>query len=79
MRKNRIRPRDSRNLFFRDGVWWVDIQIGGKRYREVAGPSESKARLYRDKLKSWKREFDLGLPATKPEGAPVIFEALAAD
>jgi integrase len=79
MNKNRIRPRDSRNLFFRDGVWWVDIQIEGKRYREVAGPTEARARNYRDKLRSWKRDSGLGLPANKPEGAPVTFEAFADD
>ena len=79
MKKNRIKSRDSRNLFFRDGAWWIDLQINGRRYREVAGPTEAKARLYRDKLRAWKRDVNLGLPAAKPEGEPVKFEAFAED
>jgi integrase len=79
MKKNRIKPRDSRNLFFHDGVWLLDIQINGRRYREVAGPTEAKARLYRDKLRAWKRDVTLGLPAIKPEGEPMKFEAFAED
>lgn len=75
----RIRPRDSRNLFFHDGGWWVDVQIDGRRYREYAGPTEARARAYRDKLRAWKRDTDLGLPAAKPEGDPVKFEGFAAD
>jgi integrase len=76
---DRIKPRDSRNLFFRDGYWWVDIQIKGKRYREKAGATEAKARDFRDKLRSWKRDTDLGLPTAKPEGEPLRFEAFADD
>jgi len=77
--KNRIKPRDSRNLFYRDGIWWVDIQIHGRRYREEAGPTEARARAYRDKLRGWKRDTDLGLPTVKPEGEPVRFEVFADD
>jgi integrase len=79
MNLKRIRPRDLRNLLYRDGVWWVDIQINGKRFREIAGPTEAKARLYRDKLKAWKRDSDLGLLTVKPEGEPVRFDAFADD
>lgn len=79
MSKGRIKPRDSRNLFFRNGVWWVDVQIAGRRYREVAGTTEAKARAYRDKLKAWKRDLGHGLPTLKPEGEPVRFEAFAKD
>lgn len=77
MAKNRIKPRDSRNLFYHDGAWWVDVQINGRRYREIAGRTEAQARAYRDKLKSWKRDSDLGLPAVKPEGETVKFAAFA--
>jgi len=77
MKKSRIKPHDKRNLFFRDGAWWVDIQVNGRRYREMAGPTEARARAYRDKLKSWKRDADLGLPTTRPEGEPVKFETFA--
>lgn len=70
---SRIRSRDSRNLFFHKGGWWIDIQINGKRYREFAGRTESQARLYRDRLKAWKRDERNGLPAARPEGVPVTF------
>ena len=66
-------------MSFRDGCWWVEIQIKGKRYREKAGATEAKARDFRDKLRSWKRDTDLGLPTTKPEGEPVRFETFADD
>jgi integrase len=57
----------------------VEIQIKGKRYREKAGATEAKARDFRDKLRSWKRDMDLGLPTMKPEGEPVRFETFADD
>ena len=57
----------------------MEIQIKGKRYREKAGATEAKARDFRDKLRSWKRDSDLGLPTTKPEGEPVRFETFADD
>jgi len=79
MKTKRIKPRDSRNLTFYNGVWWVDVQINGRRYREIAGKTETQARAYRDKLKAWKRDADLGLPTAKPEGEPVRFEDFADD
>ena len=79
MKTKRIKPRDSRNLTFHSGVWWVDVQINGRRYREIAGKTETQARAYRDKLKAWKRDADLGLPTAKPEGEPVRFEDFADD
>lgn len=74
---NRIKPRDSRNLFFHDGVWWVDIQIKGQRHREKAGATEARARDYRDKLRSWGRDSAKGLPTRKPEGEAVTFAETA--
>jgi integrase len=79
MNAKRIRPRESRGLFYRNGGWWIDTQINGKRYREYAGPTEAQARLYRNKLVSWKRDVKNGLPTAKPEGEPVKFEAFADD
>lgn len=76
---NRIKPRDSRNLFFRDGFWWLDVQIKGQRFREKAGATEVKARDYRDKLRSWVRDSDRGLPTKKPEGVPLMFSEFAKD
>ncbi len=73
----RIKPRDKRNLFFRDGWWWCDIQVKGQRYREKAGATETKARDYRDKLRAWGRDSANGLPVKKPEGAPLRFEDFA--
>ena len=57
----------------------MEIQINGKRYREKAGATEAKARDFRDKLRSWKRDSDRGLPTAKPEGEPVRFETFADD
>jgi integrase len=57
----------------------VDIQVKGKRYRKKAGSTEAKARDFRDKLRSWKRDTDLGLPTAKPEGEPMRFETFADD
>ncbi|MGA2360884.1 MAG: site-specific integrase [Candidatus Aminicenantales bacterium] len=75
----RIHSRDKRNLFFRDGWWWIDIQVKGQRYREKAGPTETKARDYRDKLRAWGRDSAQGLPAKRPEGEVVRFSAFADD
>lgn len=75
----RIRPRDTRGLFYRKGAWWIDVQVNGQRFREFAGPTESQAKIYRNKLLAWKRDENNGLPAVKPEGEPVRFEALADD
>lgn len=74
---NRIKPRDSRNLFFHDGVWRVDIQIKGQRHREKAGATEARARDYRDKLRSWGRDSAKGLPTRRPEGEAVTFAETA--
>jgi integrase len=79
MKAKRIRSRDMRGLFFRKGGWWIDVQINGKRFREFAGPTESQAKIYRNKLLAWKRDVKNGLPAVRPEGEPVKFEALADD
>jgi integrase len=79
VKTKRIRPRESRGLFYRNGGWWIDVQINGKRYREYAGPTEGQARLYRNKLVSWKRDVKNGLPSSKPEGEPMRFETFADD
>lgn len=75
----RIRPRDTRGLFYRKGGWWIDLQVNGRRYREYAGPTETKARAYRDLLRAWKRDVNLGLPTAKPEGESITFEAFSKD
>jgi integrase len=75
----RIRPRDERNLTFRKGTFWVDIQVGGRRIREFAGSTLSEARLHRDKLRTWGRDERRGLPARRPEGPAVTFTAWADD
>lgn len=79
MKTKRVRPRESRGLFCRNGGWWIDVQIAGKRYREFAGPTEAQAKIYRGKLIAWKRDVKNGLPTVKPEGEPIGFEALADD
>lgn len=76
---SRVKSRDMRNLSFRNGGWWVDIQINGKRVREYAGATESKARAYRDKLRVWGRDIRAGILAHRPEGEPVTFEKFAKD
>jgi len=76
---SRIKSRDQRNLTFHDGAWWLDVRINGRRYRERAGATETKARAYRDDLKAWGRAAKKGHEAAKPEGAPPTFETLAAD
>ena len=73
----RIKSRDKRNLFFRDGWWWIDIQIDGRRIREKAGATEAKARDYRDKLRSWARDSSRGLPTRKPEGEALTLKDAA--
>ncbi len=77
--KTRIMPRNKRNLFSRDGAWWVDIRINGRRYREIAGRTEAEAGRYRDKLKAWKRDLSSGFLTAKPEGLPLLFENVADD
>lgn len=75
----RIKPRDSRNIFYKNGTWWVLIQINGKRYRQKAGETEAQARAFRDKLKTYKRDQNAGLPCHMPEGQPIRFEKFADD
>ena len=79
MKAKRVRPRESRGLCYRKGAWWIDVQINGKRFREYAGPTEAKAKIYRNKLLVWKRDVKNGLPTSRPEGEPVKFETLADD
>jgi integrase len=79
MKAKRVRPRESRGLFYRNGGWWIDLQINGKRYREYAGPTEAQAKIYRNKLLAWKRDVHNGLPAVKPEGEVVRFDKHADD
>jgi integrase len=79
MKAKRVRSRDMRGLFFRKGGWWIDVQINGKRFREFAGPTESQAKTYRNKLLAWKRDDKNGLPTVKPEGEPVRFDKFSED
>jgi len=75
-----IRSAARRGLFMRDGVWWVDVRVNGRRYREKAGRTEKEARDYRDDLKSWgRKQKKTGMDADKPEGQPLTFDKLAAD
>lgn len=55
------------------------MTVRGKRYHEKAGPTEAKARDYRDKLRAWVRDSERGLPARRPEGPRVTFAAFADD
>ncbi|MBP7705809.1 MAG: site-specific integrase [Candidatus Aminicenantes bacterium] len=73
----RIRSRDSRNLFFKNGRWWVLIRINGKRYHREAGATEAQARAFRDKLKAWKRDTNAGIPVNEPDGQPVTLKEAA--
>jgi len=74
---NRIRSRDQRGLFFRNGVWWVDVRVNGKRFNREAGPTEGGARAFRDKLKAWKRDTNAGIPVTEPEGQSMTLKEAA--
>jgi integrase len=64
-------------LFFRGGVWWVNIKINGRRYHREAGATEAQARAYRDKLKAWKRDTNAGIPVSEPEGKAVTLKEAA--
>ncbi|MCK7476626.1 MAG: hypothetical protein M0C28_02975 [Candidatus Moduliflexus flocculans] len=63
---------------FKNGRWWVLIQINGKRYHREAGATEAQAK-FRDALKTWKRDRNAGGLRKEPEGQPFRFKDLTAD
>jgi len=73
---SRIKPKKDRNIFSKDGEWFLDFTFKGKRIRQFGGATKEAARNALAKLRVERLEEKLGLrPAEGP--APIPFDKFA--
>ncbi len=70
-----IKPKNDRNLKFRDGKWYVDFTYRGKRIREFGGYTKEQARNALAKLRIERLDEKLGFKKRELEDVP--FEKFA--
>jgi integrase len=71
-----VKPKNDRNLKFRDGAWYVDFTHRGKRIRQFAGYTKEQARNTLAKFRLDRLDEKLGFK--KPgSGEPIPFETFA--
>jgi integrase len=72
-----VKPKNDRNLNFKDGKWYVDFTAQGKRIRQFGGYTKEQARNTLAKLRIDKLDEKLGFK--KPELEDVPFDKFADD
>lgn len=72
---SRIKPKKDRNIFSKDGKWYLDFTAQGKRIRSFGGYTKEQARNALAKLRIEKLDERLGF--RKPEAEPIPFEVFA--
>lgn len=73
---SRIKPKKDRNIFSKNGEWFLDFTLKGKRIRQYGGATKEQARNTLAKIRVERLEERLGLrPAEAP--APIPFESFA--
>ena len=70
-----IKPRNDRNIVFRDGKWFLDFTFCGKRIRQFGGFTKEQARNTLAKLRIDRLDEKLGFK--KPAAEAIPFEKFA--
>jgi integrase len=73
---NRIKPKNDRNLNFKDGKWYLDYTFRGKRIRQFGGFTKEQARNALAKIRLERLDEKLGFSRPKTL-EPVPFESFA--
>jgi integrase len=73
---SRIKPKKDRNIFSKDGEWFLDFTFKGKRIRQFGGATKEAARNALAKIRVERLEEKLGLRPAET-AAPIPFEAFA--
>jgi len=71
-----VKPRNDRNLKFKDSKWFIDLTYKGKRIRQFGGYTKEQARNTLAKIRLERLDEKLGFSRPKTL-EPVPFESFA--